>query len=80
MSDIFRFILGLGTIILLVVFYAWAQTFAEFKEAKEKQIKADVAEFGQCCGLENGVCTFQPRLDKLNKIELNAAKNKQDKK
>ena len=74
MADIFRFILGLGIILLLVVFYAWLQTFSEFKEAKEKQIKADVAEFGQCCGLETGVCTFKPRLDKLNKIELDAAK------
>jgi hypothetical protein len=80
MSDIFRFILGLGVVILLVIFYAWIQTFVEFKEAKEKQIKADVSEFGQCCGLESGVCTFQPRLDKLNKIELDAGKKKQDKK
>jgi hypothetical protein len=75
MNDIFRFILGLGVISLLVAFYAWIQTFAEFKEAREKQIKADVAEFGQCCGLEDGVCTFKPRLDKLNKIELDAVKN-----
>jgi hypothetical protein len=74
MNDIFRFILGLGIILSLVIFYAWLQTFSEFKEAKEKQIKADVAEFGQCCGLETGVCTFKPRLDKLNKIELDAAK------
>jgi hypothetical protein len=74
MSDIFRYFLGLGVIIGLVVFYAWIKTFSEFKEAKEKQIKADVAEFGQCCGLETGVCTFKPRLDKLNKIELDAAK------
>jgi uncharacterized membrane protein YjfL (UPF0719 family) len=80
MSDIFRYFLGLGVIIGFVVFYAWIKTFSEFKEAKEKQIKSDVAEFGQCCGLENGVCTFQPRLDKLNKIELDAAKKKQDKK
>jgi hypothetical protein len=74
MSDIFRYFLGLGVIIGLVVFYAWIKTFSEFKEAKEKLIKSDVAEFGQCCGLENGVCTFKPRLDKLNKIELDAAK------
>jgi hypothetical protein len=74
MNDIFRFILGLGVVLLLIVLYAWIQTFVEFKEAKEKQIKADVAEFGQCCGLETGVCTFKPRLDKLNKIELDAAK------
>jgi hypothetical protein len=74
MADIFRFILGLGAIVIIVAFYAWLQTFSEFKEAKEKQIKADVAEFGQCCGLEDGVCTFKPRLDKLNKIEIDAAK------
>jgi hypothetical protein len=37
-----------------------------------------MAEFGQCCGLETGVCTFQPKIDKLNKINLqnDAAKNK----
>jgi hypothetical protein len=74
MNDIFRYFLGLGAIIGLVLFYAWIKTFSKFKEAKEKQIKADVAEFGQCCGLEDGVCTFKPRLDKLNKIELDAAK------
>jgi hypothetical protein len=69
MSDIFRYFLGLGVIVGLVVFYAWIKTFSEFKEEKEKQIKADVAEFGQCCGLENGVCTLPARLDKLNKID-----------
>jgi flagellar biogenesis protein FliO len=34
MSDIFRYFLGIGVIILLVVFYAWIKTFSEFKEAK----------------------------------------------
>jgi hypothetical protein len=80
MIEFFRYLLGVGVIIGLVIFYAWFRTFTEFKEAKEKVIKADVAEFGQCCGLENGVCTFQPRLDKLNKIELDAAKKQPDKK
>jgi hypothetical protein len=80
MNDIFRFILGLGIILSLVIFYAWLQTFSEFKEAKEKQIREDIAEFGQCCGLETGVCTLPARLDKLNKIELNAAKKQPDKK
>jgi uncharacterized membrane protein YjfL (UPF0719 family) len=74
MSDIFRYFLGITVIIVLVIFYAWIQTFSEFKEAKEKLIKADVAEFGQCCGLETGVCTLPARLEKLNKIELDAAK------
>jgi uncharacterized membrane protein YjfL (UPF0719 family) len=80
MNDIFRYFLGLGVIIGLVVFYAWIKTFSEFKEAKEKQIKADVAEFGQCCGLESGVCTLPARLEKLNKIELHAAKKEPNKK
>jgi hypothetical protein len=66
MTEIFRYLLGLGVIIGLVIFYAWIKTFAEFKEAREKLIKADVAEFGQCCGLESGVCTLQARVDKLN--------------
>jgi hypothetical protein len=80
MSDIFRYFLGLGVVIGLVVFYAWIKTFSEFKEAKEKLIKSDVAEFGQCCGLETGVCTLPARLEKLNKIELDAAKKQPDKK
>ena len=66
MIEFFRYLLGVGVIIGLVIFYAWFRTFAEFKEAKEKVIRADVAEFGQCCGLENGVCTLPARLDKLN--------------
>jgi hypothetical protein len=80
MIEFFRYLLGVGVIIALVIFYAWLKTFAEFKEAKEKLVKADVAEFGQCCGLENGVCTLPARLEKLNKIELNAAKKHPDKK
>jgi hypothetical protein len=80
MNDIFRFILGLGVVLLLIILYAWIQTFVKFKEAKEKLIKSDVAEFGQCCGLENGVCTLPARLEKLNKIELDAAKKQPDKK
>ena len=80
MSDIFRYFLGITVIIILVIFYGWIKTFSEFKEAKEKLIKADVAEFGQCCGLETGVCTLPARLEKLNKIELDAAKKNPDKK
>lgn len=80
MTDIFRFILGITAIVLLVGSYTWFTSFSPFKRAKEKQIKEDIAEFGQCCGLENGVCTFQPRLEKLNKIELDAAKKNQNKK
>jgi hypothetical protein len=80
MNDIFRFILGLGVVLLLIILYAWIQTFVEFKEAKEKLIKSDVAEFGQCCGLKTGVCTLPARLEKLNKIELDAAKKQPDKK
>jgi hypothetical protein len=66
MTELFRYLLGLGVIIGLVIFYAWFRTFAKFKEAKEKLIRTDIAEFGQCCGLENGVCTLQARVDKLN--------------
>jgi hypothetical protein len=76
MNSIFSFMVGIITIVLLVGLYFWSQLyFLKFKKAREKQIKEDVAEFGQCCGLENGVCTFKPRLEKLNKIELDAAKN-----
>lgn len=76
MADIVRFVLGLGVIIGLVVVYGFLSVTG-FAKAKKQEIKKDIAEFGQCCGLEDGVCTFQPKIDKLNKIDLDAAKNKE---
>lgn len=77
MNDIIRYILGLGVILGLVGVYGYLSVSA-FAKARKQEIKKDVAEFGQCCGMESGVCTFQPKLDKLNKIDLqnDAAKNK----
>jgi hypothetical protein len=77
MTDIVRYVLGLGVILSLVGTYGYLSTFA-FAKARKQEIKKDIAEFGQCCGLETGVCTFQPKIDKLNKINLqnDAAKNK----
>jgi hypothetical protein len=69
MNDIFRFVLGSGVILGLIVLYSWVKNLNDFTKAKEKLIKEDMAQFGQCCGLEGGACTFQPRLDKLNAAE-----------
>ena len=76
MADIVRFILGLVVIIALVGVYGFLSVTG-FAKARKQEIKKDMAEFGQCCGLETGVCTFQPKIDKLNKIDLDAAKNKE---
>lgn len=76
MADIVRFILGLVAIIALVGVYGFLSVTG-FAKARKQEIKKDMAEFGQCCGLETGVCTFQPKIDKLNKIDLDAAKNKE---
>lgn len=76
MADIVRFILGLTVIIALVGVYGFLSVTG-FAKARKQEIKKDIAEFGQCCGLETGVCTFQPKIDKLNKIDLDAAKNKE---
>jgi hypothetical protein len=77
MNDIFRYLLGIVLILGLVGTYGYLSVFA-FAKARKQEIKKDIAEFGQCCGLETGVCTFQPKIDKLNKIDLqnNAVKNK----
>lgn len=77
MADIVRFVLGLGVIIGLVAAYGFLSVTG-FAKARKQEIKKDMAEFGQCCGLETGVCTFQPKLDKLNKLDvkIDAAKNK----
>jgi hypothetical protein len=75
MNDILRFVLGISGIVLLTGAYAFVSN-SKFAKAKKQEIKKDIAEFGQCCGLENGICTFQPKLDKLNKIDIDAAKNK----
>ena len=79
MWDIFRFIAGLGIIVALVVFYQWIRTYAEFNAAKEREIRKDVAEFGACCGMESGVCTYEPKLDKLKKLDLDQSAAKKDK-
>jgi len=77
MNEIFRYLLGLFLILGFVGTYGYLSVFA-FAKARKQEIKKDIAEFGQCCGLETGVCTFQPKIDKLNKIDLqnNAVKNK----
>jgi hypothetical protein len=80
MNDFLRFAVGIAVIISLVGVYGYLAFLGQYKRAKEKQVKEDKAEFGYCCGLEDGVCTFQPRLDKLNKIDLDAAKKEPDKK
>jgi hypothetical protein len=67
MSNVLGFILGGALIVVLIFIHSFLATYAEFKEAKEETIKQDKKEFGYCCGLEDGVCTFQPKLDKLNK-------------
>lgn len=79
MWDIFKFIAGLVIIVALVIFYQWIKTYAGFKEAREKEIKKDVIEFGACCGMESGVCTHQPKLDKINKLDLDENAAKKDK-
>ena len=74
MMEILNYLFGLAMIAVLILIYAFSTTAIKYQRAKDKQIKEDVAEFGQCCGLEGGVCTFKPRLEKLNKIDLDAAK------
>jgi hypothetical protein len=68
-----NFIIGLLTIVSLVAAYGFV-TASRFEKEKKQEIKKDIAEFGQCCGLENGVCTFEPKLKKLNQIDIAAPK------
>ena len=77
MNDIVRYVLGIGVILGLVGVYGYLSVSA-FAKARKQEIKKDVAEFGQCCGMESGVCTFQPKLDKLNKIDLDESAAKKE--
>jgi len=77
MNDFFRFLLGLLVILALVGTYGYLSV-SGFAKAKKQEIKNDIAEFGQCCGLETGVCTFQPKFDKLNKIDLDKSAAKKE--
>ena len=49
-------------------------TASRFEKQKKQEIKKDIAEFGQCCGLESGACTFEPKLRKLDQIDIAAPK------
>ena len=69
MSDVLGFTLLAVGIFLVVVLHSFLATLAEFRDAKEIEIKKDTEEFGYCCGLETGVCTYQPKINKLNKAD-----------
>jgi hypothetical protein len=69
MSDVLGFTLLAVGIFLVVVLHSFLATLAEFRDAKEIEIKKDIEEFGHCCGLETGQCTYQPKIDKLNKAD-----------
>jgi len=69
MSEVLGFVLLAVGIFLVAVLHAFLATLAEFKDAKEREIKKDIKEFGHCCGLETGQCTYQPKIDKLNKAD-----------
>lgn len=64
-----NFIIGLLTIGLLVAAYGFV-TASRFEKQKKQEIKKDISEFGQCCGLETGVCTYDPKIKKLNKQDI----------
>ena len=69
MSDVVMFIIGMSLAVAVIFLHAFLETYAEFRDAKEKEIKKDTEEFGYCCGLETGQCTYQPKIDKLNKAD-----------
>jgi hypothetical protein len=69
MSDVLGFIVLAIGIVLVIVLHSFLATLAEFRDAKEREIQKDIEEFGHCCGLETGQCTYQPKIDKLNKAD-----------
>jgi hypothetical protein len=69
MSEVLGFVLLAVGVFLVVVLHSFLATLAEFRDAKEQTIKQDKEEFGYCCGLETGQCTYQPKIDKLNKAD-----------
>jgi hypothetical protein len=69
MSGVLSFILFAAGVFLVVFLHYFLVTLADFRGAKEKEIKKDKEEFGHCCELETGQCTYQPKLDKLNKAD-----------
>lgn len=69
MSDVFGFMLLMLLVTIAVVLHSFLATYAEFRDAREREIKKDMEEFGHCCKMETGVCTYQPKIDKLNKAD-----------
>jgi hypothetical protein len=83
MSEIIGFIVLMITTFLMIVLHSFLETLAEYRDAKEREIKKDKEEFGHCCELETGQCTYQPKIDKLNKADKHhkttaSVKNKEE--
>ena len=72
-----RYVIGVAVILFMVVLYTYFEfRLRDYRKAKAKEIAKDKAEFGYCCGLEDGVCTFEPKLRKINEINIDAAEKK----
>lgn len=69
MSDIVSFILLMALCLFIIILHVYAETYAEYRDAIKAEVEKDKEEFGYCCELESGKCTFQPKIDKLNKAD-----------
>jgi len=75
MYDILRYVLGLLVIASLTGVYGFLSVLG-FSKVRKQEIEKDIVEFGHCCGLENGVCTYEPKIKKNNKKDLVVHKTK----
>jgi hypothetical protein len=69
MTQVVGFIMGMCLIVLSIILHTFLQTYAEYKESIEREVEKDKEEFGYCCGMETGKCTYQPKIDKINKAD-----------
>lgn len=76
MSDVQGFILIMVLALILVLVHTFLATYSEYRDAIQAEIEKDEEEFGYCCGLESGHCTYQPKLDKINKADKHHKQNK----
>jgi hypothetical protein len=64
-SEIFRFLLGVGVIVIMVGAYAWVTNVRRKTMIAQQAESCDTNPQGGCCG-NQGACNFQDKVQRID--------------